>query len=367
MKPLSPWYLIHNNNNLDTPALAVYPDRVAQNIRLCLALAGGTDHLRPHVKTHKSAALTRLLIASGISSFKCATIAEAEMLGGCSAGDVLLAYQPTAAKLARLLALMLKYPGTSFSCLVDNPATLELLSAAAVRKKLTLPVYIDLNIGMNRTGIAPGKKARELYAQALATPQIELRGLHAYDGHIHASNPNERELACTAAFAPVEAWRNELKTAGLPYRLIAGGTPTFVFHARREHTECSPGTFVYWDQNYLNSLAEQPFLPAALVLTRVISVPAPGLVCVDLGHKAIASENNLLQRVTFLNCPGLTPLSHSEEHLVLSVPAGTQLEVGDLLYGLPFHICPTIALYDQTLTIRDHQLSGYWEVTARKR
>src|SRR5688572_24154275 len=88
------WYTLSNADEIDSPALLVYPDRVRENVRRMIAYAGGVERLRPHVKTHKMPAVIGLQIAAGITKFKCATPAEAEMVAGCGATDVLLAYQP---------------------------------------------------------------------------------------------------------------------------------------------------------------------------------------------------------------------------------------------------------------------------------
>src|SRR5882757_8653756 len=149
------WYDIRNTNQVDTPALIIYPQRVRDNISLLKMMIDDPRRLRPHVKTHKSKEATLLLMEAGINKFKCATIAEAEMLGMCGAGDVLLAYQPYGPRLHRLMALIKKYPDTRFSCLTDNLASAKQISAAAIKNDMIIPVYIDLNKGMNRTGIKP--------------------------------------------------------------------------------------------------------------------------------------------------------------------------------------------------------------------
>src|SRR5580692_371114 len=121
MRMSKPWYEIDNIDELDTPALVVYPERVGQNIARAVAMVGDAGRLRPHVKTHKSPAVTRLMLDAGIRRFKCATIAEAEMLAVAGAPDVLLAYQPVGPKVGRLLNLIEKFPATSFACLIDHP------------------------------------------------------------------------------------------------------------------------------------------------------------------------------------------------------------------------------------------------------
>jgi D-serine deaminase-like pyridoxal phosphate-dependent protein len=124
---------------------------------------------------------------------------------------------------------------------------------------------------------------------------------------------------------------------------------------------------VYWDKGYLDLCPEQPFLPAALVMTRVISMPDSTKLCLDLGHKSIGAENELSRRVYFLNAPGLRPISQSEEHLVVDAGKSHAYKIGDILYGIPVHICPTVALYERIYTVEDHRISGEWKNMARDR
>ncbi|MGI4885426.1 MAG: D-TA family PLP-dependent enzyme [Janthinobacterium lividum] len=360
------WFKILNAEALDTPALVVYPDRVRRNLAQLTASIDDVARLRPHVKTHKSPAAVRLTLAAGITKFKCATIAEAELLGQCQVPDVLLAYQPVGPKAARFVALTERYPATRFACLVDHPAAAAQLGALGAAAGLAVRVFIDLNVGMNRSGIAPAA-AGALYQQCAALPHLAVVGLHAYDGHLHNEDLAVRTARCHAAFAPVEALAGQLRAAGFDPVVVAGGTPTFPVHAARPGVECSPGTFIYWDGCYGRAYAEQPFVPAALVLSRVVSLPNATTLCLDLGHKAVASESALDRRVTFLNAPELRVVSHSEEHLVVEAGPGHGYQLGDLLYGLPHHICPTVALYERAFAVENHHLAGAWPANARDR
>lgn len=362
------WYHISDIHKIDSPALVVFPERVRANIRTAIRMAGDAERLRPHIKTNKSAYVTRLMMEAGILKFKCATIAEAEMLGMCGAIDVLLAYQPLGPKLQRFVALIKKYPATQYACLVDNPEAAKEQSAVFSENQLVVPVYIDLNIGMNRTGIADEDAAIQLYTACSTLPGIKPVGLQAYDGHIRQADFASRTLQCNEAFSVVERIKSALEQKGLPTPLvIAGGSPTFPIHAKRQGVECSPGTFIYWDKGYSNACPEQDFLPAAVLVTRVISLPDPTHICTDLGHKSVAAENELGKRVFFLDAHDLTPVGQSEEHLVLEAPKGHQHRIGDVLYALPFHICPTVALYESVYIVENEQLAGTWKNIARDR
>src|ERR1700761_9382762 len=170
------WYAIEDIEKLDTPALVLYPDRVKQNISILKSMIDDVARLRPHVKTHKSKDAALLMLEAGITKFKCATIAEAEMLGISRAPDVLLAYQPVGPKLDRFIQLIKAYPSTQFSCLVDNHTAAKNISDAAIANGLKINIYIDLNVGMNRTGIIPGE-ALQLYMDCSALSGIKLLGL----------------------------------------------------------------------------------------------------------------------------------------------------------------------------------------------
>lgn len=357
------WYEIKNIRELDSPALVVFPDRVKHNIRLAIDMIGDVDRLRPHIKTNKSPDVAKLMLDAGISKFKCATIAEAEMLAQCNAPDVLMAYQPLGPKLERFISLINKYPATKFSCLTDNNIAGDEQSAAFEKNSLVVPVYIDLNVGMNRTGISPEQKAVDLYQHCESLKGIEVTGLHAYDGHIRDVDFEKKKQKCDDAFALVEKLNNKLK---LP-TIVMGGSPAFSVHCSRKNIECSPGTFVYWDKGYADLCPEQRFLPAIVLVTRIISLPSPNKICTDLGHKSVAAENEITKRVFFLNADGLKPVGQSEEHLVLETDENSSYKVGDIFYGLPYHVCPTVALYERVITIENGSITGEWKNIARDR
>ncbi len=361
------WYKIESVEDIDSPALVIYLDRVKHNIQLAISMIGDASRLRPHVKTHKTKEATLLMMEAGLSKFKCATIAEAEMSGMCNAKDVLLAYQPVGPKLNRLVALTKKYSDTLFSCLVDNMDSAIHISENAVSNDVQVNAFIDLNVGMNRTGILP-ENASRLYEACHPLQGINIAGVHAYDGHIYEPDLQVRTQKSDAAFHEVEEVKNQLIAAGLIHPVIVmGGSPTYPIHVKRPGIECSPGTFVYWDKGYNDSFPEMKFQPAALVLVRVISLLDDTHVCLDLGHKSIAAENNLEHRVSFLNEAGLKLISQNEEHLVVQLPVNHNKKVGDVLYGMPVHICPTCALYDTARVIENHMVKDHWKIIARDR
>ncbi len=359
------WYEVENIDELDSPALLIYPDRVKKNLSRILEKIP-VQLLRPHVKTNKIAEVCGLMMESGISKFKAATIAEAEMLAMIKAPDVLLAYAVQGPKIKRLIRLIQKYPDTKFSCLIDCTESADTISDAFKGAGLTANVYIDLNVGMNRTGILP-EHALKLYNETVSIPSINILGLHAYDGHLKDRNLETRTKNCALAFAPVLKLKKEIESiAGHSITLVAGGSPTCFIHAAAGERECSPGTFIFWDKGNSEHLPEQTFEWAALLICRIISIPAPDKICVDLGHKSVAAENPQ-PRIYFLNAPQAVPTSQSEEHLVLEVSDSSKYKVGQVFYGVPWHICPSLALYEKAHVVENSRVLGFWKVVARDR
>ena len=362
-----PWFQAENSAEIPSPALLVYPERIERNLAEMIRIAGEPARLRPHIKTHKLPELVRRQVELGITRVKCATIAEAEMAALAGAEDILLACQPVGPNVDRLADLAALHPGSRLGAVVDNDASATALSDAAVRASVRIAAFVDLDVGQHRTGVSPGDAAVALYQRISELPGLILSGLHAYDGHLHDSDPVVRAAACNESFAPVERLRARLEALGFPVpTIIAGGTPTFPIHALRHGVELSPGTCVLWDAGYAKKLPDLHFEPAAVLLCRVVSKPTPNRVCLDLGHKAVASEMPQ-PRVVFLNLPGTIPVAHNEEHLVVELPNTTGISIGDCIYALPWHVCPTVALHQEVWVVRDGQASGCWTVTARAR
>lgn len=361
------WMRLANEAEVPSPSLLVYVDRVEENLRRMIALVGSPARLRPHVKTHKLAPIVTMQVGLGVTKCKCATIAEAEMAARAGATDVMLAMQLVGPNVARWIALMKAFPTVAFSTLVDDLAALAGYSHAAVAAGATIELLIDLDVGFQRSGIAPGPVAIELYRAIATAPGIRPGGLHVYDGQLQQPDRAERAKAADAGFAPAGAMHAELLRLGLPVpRVVCGGTPTFPIHALRPNVECSPGTCVLWDAGYRTKIPDLDFQNAAVLITRVISRPGTNRLCLDLGHKAVASEMPH-PRVIFPALPEAKPVVHSEEHLVLETPRAGEFPVGSVIYGLPWHICPTTALHDKVQVVRNGRVTEQWQVAARAR
>ena len=359
------WFSVSNSNEISTPSLLVYPQRVQANIEEMLKIAGGPERLRPHVKTYKMAEVIQLQQAAGIQKFKCATIAEAELLAQVGAKDILLAMQPVGPNIGRFIQLAKHFPSLQFSCLIDNEAVLNDLDIQTKKEHTPLGIFIDINNGMNRSGIAPSKAVIALYKSISDASMLHARGFHVYDGHLRIPSIEERKKACAVALQPVLDIRDQLESEGYAVEtVVVGGSPTFPAHAGRKDIELSPGTVLLWDHGYGSKFSDMKFNAAAVLMTRIISKPAPGVLCLDLGHKSLASEMPF-PRVHFLNTDDFEQVSQSEEHFVIKTPNSENYKVGDVFYAVPGHICPTVAKYRKLKVVEDGIAIGTWEVKAR--
>jgi len=214
---------------------------------------------------------------------------------------------------------------------------------------------LDLDVGQHRTGLPAGPEAVTLYRAIASSPNLTPGGLHAYDGPYLGCRSRNRKAACNAAFAPVAKLRYELQSAGLR-------VPRVVAVVRQPSLSRTPpgrrmqsGTTVFWDSGYGNKLRDLDFLPAALVLTRVVSSPVRTASASTWVQSA--RLRNAAPTLQFLNLPDYNALTHSEENLVIETANADQFKIGDCLFGVPRHICPTVALYSSATALRTMKLS----------
>lgn len=370
-----PWdnrYRVSDIDEILTPALLLYPEIIASNIDATVRLLDdNADRWRVHIKTAKLAYTLRLFIDRGVRNFKCATTLE--LLTACRSGaaDVLLAYPAMGANALRAREIAAEFPHICVSALIENENQLEQWRGSRVG------IFVDINSGMNRTGIEQGHGDRVVeLGRASRESGLSFRGLHFYDGHLGNLVEPERTAIAHAGYASLLKIVGELERAGLPVpEVITAGTPALPcsvsfagFRTTRFVHRVSPGTVAYNDATSLAQLApEFGYRPAVLVLTRVVSNPRPGVVTCDAGHKSVSADAGVPTCVV-LGHAELTPLTPSEEHLPLAVKDGAVASpVGQTLYLLPRHVCPTVNNFDHALLIRDGRILSIERVTARGR
>lgn len=355
-------YLVHDAGRILTPALLVFPEIVEANIQATIRMMDGdADRWRPHIKTAKIASVVGRMIANGIRQFKCATTLE--LLTACEAGadDVLLAFAVTGANARRVLEIAQQFPKSRISVLIESP------EQAAAWIGTPIGVFIDINPGMNRTGIGQDH-VRDICGLA-QTLGDSFRGAHYYDGHVSATDPAAAQAGYNQLLEIVKALTNE---GHAPREVITSGTPAAPaalshpgLRAGPFRHRISPGTVVYNDMSSLKQLPARGYEAAVVVLATVISHPSPNLFTCDAGHKAVSADAGV-PTCEVVGHPDFAPQKPSEEHLPIAVPAGTPLPpIGSQLYLIPRHVCPTVNNFDDALMVVNGKVERQERVTAR--
>lgn len=363
-------YHIKNPDMLVSPALLYYEDLIVENTNKAIAIAGDPDRLWPHVKTHKIKEITRLLIDKGVTRFKCATIAEAEMVASCQPTDIILAYPLIGPNIVRFLKLMKAFPATKFWAIGDNLEQVKQLGKEAGAAGTKIHFLTDVNVGQNRTGVGLNQLI-SFYEDVSKVENIEADGLHCFDGHIHENDFHLRCEAVEKIAEQVLTLRNEIISRGYACsQLVMGGTPTFPCYAKYPEFYMSPGTVFLFDYNYYSNYRDMDFVPAGIILTRVISHPTKDTFTLDLGCKGISCDSAGIRGVIVGMEDITTPLAQSEEHWVFSIAPGHENErppIGSVLYVMPAHICPSTVLYPSAHVVHKGEVNGYWNIAARDR
>ena len=367
-----PAYKIADTDEILSPGLVIFRDAVEANIDGMIAIAGNIQQLRPHCKTHKMSAVTKLQLDRGITKHKAATFAECEMLAIAGVKDIMLAYNLVGPNIRRAVEFRKTFPDVEFHVTADHENPIAELSTAMASADLEISVMLDIDCGLARTGIPAGNRAEELYRLLESSPGIVPGGFHVYDGHNHQATYEERAAAIDKEWNVVAKFRDSLIQAGLSVpRLVCGGTgsfPVYAAIAKDDPTiETSPGTCVFYDSGYGQHFADLSFACAAVMLTRVVSRPTENRLTLDLGTKAVASDPPKGKRVWFPELPDAKHVLQNEEHLVLEIPDATKFQPGHVLFGIPTHICPTSALHQSATVICDGKIVDHWTVDARDR
>lgn len=361
---------VKDASGIVTPALLIFRDRLEDNLRKMIEIAGDASRLRPHCKTHKMREVVQMQLERGIVKHKAATFAEAEMLADAGVKDVFLAYNLVGPNVDRAVAFRRRFPDVAFSVTADHRGPIEALGRAMSDARLSIDVLLDVDTGQHRTGLEPGPQAVEIYGAIATTAGLNPGGLHVYDGQNHQSDREERRAAVHAGWAGVLELIAELKRRDRPVpRITAGGTGSFPIYAEMDdpRIELSPGTCVLNDAGYGAAFPDLEFPPAAMLLTRVVSRPTEDRVTVDLGYKACASDPPAGKRLVFPDLPDAEQVLQNEEHLVLKTARANEFEPGDELLAIPRHICPTSALHKEAFVVEDGAVVDRWTVAARDR
>ncbi len=352
---------------VDTPALVIELDALERNLKRLRDAVADRVRVRAHAKTHKCAEIARRQIAAGAVGVCCQKVSEAEAMVAGGVGDVLVSNEVVgAAKLARLADLSRR---ARIGVCVDDVRNVADLNAACAAAGTQLDVYVEIDVGARRCGVAPGAPAVVLAREVAAQAHLRFAGLQAYHGAAqHLRSMAERRAAIEPAAAAVRETRTRIEAAGMPCPRVTGaGSGSFMFEIESGvFDEIQPGSYVFMDADYARNewVAPLPrFEHALFVLATVMSRPVPERAVVDAGLKASSVDSGLplvWQR------PGLACVRVSDEHGVIEIaPGAAAPALGEKLLLVPGHCDPTVNLYDGYVCVRGGQVEALWPIEAR--
>ena len=363
-----------SRRSLNTPALVLDLEMLDRNIAEMASFAKAHGmKLRPHSKTHKSADVARRQIAAGALGVCCAKLGEAEALGEAGIeGLHITSPVVTPQAITRLIALNATVKG--LMVVVDHPANVAALAGAAAQAGQTLTVIVDIDPGIHRTGVASPEAALELVQLVVKHKSLNYGGVQFYCGrHQHIVDFVQRKAEIEERTEYLRGILARLDAAGLKPAIVTGsGTGTHYIDAKLGvFTELQVGSYVFMDHDYnvcdLRGADKPTFEQALQIDARAVSANTPGMVTVDAGLKAMATEKGppmILKGAA----PGATTRFMGDEHLAVIAPEGQQApRLGDQVILVPPHCDPTVNLYESYNVVKGDTLVEIWPVTARGR
>ncbi len=353
--------------DLDTPALLVDLPTLERNTRkmadTIIRKAG--VRWRPHTKGMKTPALAHRLLDAGATGITCAKLGEAEVMAAGGVKDILIANQIVGPrKIARLVNL--RKQADVMVC-VDDESNIRQLDLAAVEKGVRVRVLIEVDVGMNRAGAAPGEPVLSLAQTIAACPGLQFSGLMTWEAHTLAiEDAGEKQRVITESLSRLTASADLCRRNGLCVDIVScGGTGTYWISAFHPGiTEIEAGGGIFGDVRYRTVFGVDHEY-ALTVLSTVTSRPTPTRVICDAGKKTMSSDAAVPEPI---GIPNVTFVGLSAEHgkIELNAPAETP-RVGETIEFVAGYSDTTVVLHDELYGIRDGVVEAVWPLPARGR
>lgn len=345
---------------IPTPALVVETEAMERNLRLMSDFfALRHAKLRPHFKSHKCVTIARRQLENGNAvGITCAKLSEAEVLAAGGIRDILIANQIVGRdKVERVAELARK---CRLTVAVDDESQVRQLSVALSRAGVTVGVLVEVDIGLGRCGVPPGKRALEIARAAEAAPGVDFRGIQAYEGHcLSVIDPEERRRQVLASMQKAVDTRRLIEASGLTVQVLSGGgTGSYDMTGVMDGVdEVQAGSYALMDHFYAKRRPE--FAIALSVITTVISSNGSDHAVLDVGVKGVGAD---LGPPVLADRPA-DEISRfeSEEHASVKV-GGSPLKVGDRVRLFPSHGCTTCNLHRRIFAVRDGLIEDVWAI-----
>ena len=345
-------------NNLPTPSIVADITAIDANLaKMDGFFAGQRSKLRPHFKSHKSVALARRQMSlPNTVGITCAKVSEAEQLVDGGIHDVLIANQVLGMdKTARIAEMNIK---AAVQVAVDSKLGIEQLGTAAQKAGVSIGVFAEIDIGMRRGGVQPGKPVLDLAEIISGTPGIRFEGIQSYEGHIVTlKDYDERTRRVEQDLKPVIETKKLLEQKGIQTIVSSGGTGTYDITGRIEGIdELQCGSYVLMDTAYKKIRPE--FENARFILATVISDQQERKT-LDVGLKGMGAEYGTPEALGY---PEAVFLALAEEHLMFE---NLDAAVGDKIRLVPPHGCTTNNLYNRMWIVRNGIIEDVWPIEGR--
>jgi D-serine deaminase-like pyridoxal phosphate-dependent protein len=367
---MSPWKAAQPGDPVsavDTPALVLDLDAFERNLeRMAAALRDRGVRLRAHAKSHKCPEIARRQIAKGAVGICCQKVSEAAVFVDAGIADVLVTNQVVGATKLRHLAELARR--ARIGVLVDHPQQVQALAEVARAQAVALDVYVEVDVGGKRCGVAPGAAGALLARQIADSAPLRFAGLQCYHGPAqHLRTPAERAAAIGAAVDAARTTRQAIEAVGLAVERITGaGTGSFLLERDSGvFDEIQAGSYIFMDRDYGDNQrgpADVAFEHALFVRTAVLSRTQPTRAVVDAGLKASSVDSGL---PTVWQHPEWRYVKAADDHGVLATPEGSIVGLGEALMLVPGHCDPTVNLYDDLVCVRGDRVEAIWPIAAR--
>jgi D-serine deaminase-like pyridoxal phosphate-dependent protein len=357
---------------IDTPALLIDLDIVDRNLERMQQRADKFGvALRPHIKTHKIPELALLQMRLGASGITAAKVSEAEVMAAAGIKNIFVANQiVTKEKLTRLAALSKE---KSISIGLDSVAAAHKLSDVFAASGLSIEYLIEINSGLNRCGVLPGKEAVELFQTVHPLPALRFKGIFTHAGQVYGADSlsEVKEISrheSTIMADTAQAFAEIGTSAAI---VSVGSTPTMkVWQGHEAVNEIRPGNYIFYDAIQVSLGAATLEECALSIVATVISRPEKERAVLDGGSKAFGLDKGAhgKEKVTGFGMvlgKNAVLARLSEEHGIMTLDPKVDLDIGDKVRIIPNHACAVVNLFDRAYGLRDDKVVREFKIAAR--
>ncbi|NPV42567.1 MAG: D-TA family PLP-dependent enzyme [Firmicutes bacterium] len=359
--------------NLSTPHLIIRRDVLENNIRdMALFAQSAGVSLRPHIKSHKIPEIARLQIEFGAKGITVSKIGEAEVMADSGIDDIFIAYQIIGKdKIQRLIDLAKR---VNVRVGVDSLYGLDILNEAFENQGFAIDVMIEIDTGLKRCGLEPGKGVIDFAKEVLKRRALNFKGIFTHAGNAYGAQNRDQVRQIGEEEGRVMArLADELNRHGINVEVVSvGSTPTAKISGKEKRvTEIRPGNYVFYDAIQMGLGTADENMCSLRVLTTVISKPSPDRAIIDAGSKTFALDkgahgvSNVKGFGYIVGKKGVVIERLSEEHGILDISQNHDIQIGEMLEVIPNHACPVINLFDEVAYVEGSRVKGFWKIAAR--